>query len=63
MSMVIARIVLRYLSGALVAYGWLDHGMAEQIALDPDLAIALGALIGVASEALYLVAKRNGGAT
>ena len=61
--MPIARIVLRYLAGALVAYGLISEDVAQQIALDSDLAIVVGAAIGAIVEAVYTYAKRNGGAT
>lgn len=63
MSLVFARILLRYLSGALVAYGYLDSDTADGIAMDPDLALALGAIIGVSTEAVYAVAVKKGWAT
>ena len=60
MSMVFARILLRYASGALVAYGYLEKQVGGQIAADPDLVMALGALIGISVEGFYAVAKRKG---
>ena len=63
MAPIIARIVLRYLSGALVAYGFIPHEVGAELALDPDLALIIGAAIGAVTEAAYALAKRNGGAT
>ena len=60
---VIARIVLRYLSGALVAYGLIPQEVGAEIAMDPDLALAVGAAIGVVTEGAYAFAKRKGWAT
>ncbi len=57
---VLARILLRYLSGALVAYGMIAPEHAEIITMDPDLAIIVGAGIGAAVEAAYAIARRTG---
>lgn len=62
MTAVIARIALRYISGALVIKGLLpaDSG----IATDPDvinlIEVALGLAIGVATEGWYMLARRMG---
>lgn len=63
MTLVIARIILRYLAGALLAYGLIDPGLADRIAIDPDLAELLGLAIGVVTEAGYAFAKSRGGTT
>lgn len=63
MTLVIARIILRYISGALVAYGVIDPGLADRIAIDPDLAILLGGAIAAATEAAYAWVKVKGGET
>lgn len=60
MTAVIARIVLRYLSGALVAYGVIPHEVGAEIAMDPDLALILGGVIGAATEAFYALAVKRG---
>lgn len=64
MSAVIARIVLRYLAGILVAKGILAPEEGLQVASDPDIAmaaqIAAGAAVGALSEAWYYVARRMG---
>lgn len=54
----IARIVLRYVIGAVV-------GMAQgdMLAADPDVVTVAALGIGAAVEALYVVAKRKGWAT
>jgi hypothetical protein len=59
----IARIVLRYAAGALVAYGLINPGLGDQIAVDPDLALVLGGLIGAATEAAYVWVSKRGGQT
>lgn len=59
----IARILLRYISGALVAYGLIGEGVGNQIATDPDLAILVGAGVGLMVELGYVTAKRLGWAT
>lgn len=58
MSSVIARIILRYGVGAVMglAYG-------EQLAADPDIVMALAALVGIATEGAYALAKRRGWTT
>jgi hypothetical protein len=63
MISVAARIVLRYLAGALVAIGMLDAPLAAQIAVDPDLLTLIGAGIGIAVECAYAFAKRMGWST
>lgn len=63
MSIVFARIILRYLAGALVAYGMLPQEIGEQVAFDPDLATALGAILALLVEGFYAVAKRKGWTT
>jgi hypothetical protein len=63
MTLVIARIVLRYLAGALVTLGYIERQLGAEIATDPDLLMLVGAGIGVIVEAGYAFAKRRGGAT
>ncbi len=60
---VLARIVLRYGAGALVAYGLLAPSEAEELVMNPDLALLVGGLIGVAVEGAYTLARRKGWAT
>lgn len=61
---VVARIVLRYLSGVLIAKGMLDTEFGTQLAADPDaveiLTLAIGAGAGVAAEWWYALARRMG---
>jgi len=54
----IARIVIRYAVGLVagLAYG-------EQLAADPDIVMALAALVGMATEGAYALAKRKGWTT
>lgn len=54
----VSRIVARWLASALVTYGLVapEYGAA----LDHDIALILGGLIGAGTEAAYAVAKRNG---
>ena len=63
MSMVIARIALRYLSGALMTAGLLDADLADTVALDPDLLMLVGAGLAAATEGVYAAAKKMGWAT
>ena len=58
MTGALARIVLRYLSGALVSYGVLSQG--TDLSLDPDLVLALGVTLGAVAEAAYAIAKKRG---
>lgn len=57
----LARIIARYLAGALVAYGLLAP--QDAAALHPDLVAAVGAGLAALVEAVYAVAKRKGWAT
>ncbi len=60
---VIVRILARYLSGALVSYGVIPHEVGADLAVDPDVALVLGAIIGAATEGIYAFAKRRGWTT
>lgn len=52
------RIFLRYLSGFLMAKGWLS---AEyDLASDPDVILVVGLGIGLGTEAVYALARRFG---
>lgn len=54
----VIRIVLRYLSGFLVAKGWLS---AEyDLASDPDVILVAGLIVGAATEVAYLIARKLG---
>lgn len=68
------RIALRYLAGALVAYGLVPADIATDLANDPDVfgvamhavdwgVVALGSAIGAATEWIYAEAKKRGWAT
>jgi len=63
MTPVIVRILARYLSGALVSYGIIPHEVGADLAVDPDVVLVLGAIIGAATEGIYALAKRWGWAT
>jgi hypothetical protein len=63
MTPVIVRILAWYLSGALVSYGVIPHEVGADLAMDPDVALVLGAIIGAATEGLYALAKRWGWTT
>lgn len=60
MNLVIARLILRYLAGALIAAGYLDPTLGNTISADPDLIVLLGAGIGAVAEGLYLLARHRG---
>lgn len=57
---VLARIILRYASGALVTYGVIPHDQAAELAMDPELALLVGAGIGALTEGFYVLARRFG---
>ena len=59
----IARILLRYIVGALVAYGWIGAETGEYLVVDPDLALVVAGIVSAAVEGGYALAKRHGGAT
>lgn len=54
----IVRIIARWLSSALVTYGFVHPNYAA--GLDNDVAVAVGVAVGVATEAYYIIAKRMG---
>ena len=62
-----ARIIMRYLAGALVAKGILDPTIGGTLASDPDILMAvevvLGLIVGAVSEFSYARAKKTGGPT
>lgn len=64
MSSVLARILLRYMSGILVARGLLTSEDGSFLASDPDVAMALetglGLALGAAVEGWYWAAKKYG---
>ncbi len=57
---VLARILLRYVSGALVAYGLIPHEVGADLAMDQDVALVVGAVLGAAAEGFYAIARRKG---
>jgi hypothetical protein len=60
---VIARIALRYIAGALVAFGVIAPEDAVLIHTDPEIVLAVGLAIGALVEGVYAIAKRKGWAT
>lgn len=60
MTSVLARIIARYASGALVAYGLAAPETAEAIMFDPDVITGIGAGLAVASEGAYALAVKLG---
>lgn len=54
------RIGLRYLAGYLVLKGIIPEDVADMIAHDPELAVAVGALIAAVVEGAYGMAKKLG---
>ncbi len=54
----VTRILLRYLSGFLIAKGWL--GSEYDLSADPDVVMAVGLAIGAATEAAYVLARKLG---
>lgn len=71
MAQVVARILLRYLIGALgaslVAMGLIAPEMVEQFIGDPDVITVLASILSVIGGAIvevwYWLVKRRGGAT
>lgn len=63
MTAIIARIVLRYAAGALVAAGYLDADLGNQLGADPDVLIIVGGALGICVELAYAFAKKRGWAT
>lgn len=63
MTAILARIIARYLSGALVAYGLIPHEVGNELAVDPDIALVIGAALTVVTEAVYALARKKGWAT
>lgn len=59
----LARIILRYLVGAAVMYGLIGAETGEYLAVDPDLTLVIGSIIGAVVEVVYAYAKRKGWAT
>lgn len=64
MTAPVARILLRYLAMFLVTKGYLDAGIGQELATDPDIlnfiTLGLGVLISVATETWYALARRLG---
>lgn len=72
MNAAVARIVLRYAAGALVAYGMIEADLGKTLAADKDVyglllvavdfAVATlpGLVVGVVSETWYWFAKKFG---
>lgn len=64
MTAVVARIALRYASGALVAKGFLPDDIGRGLAVDVDvlsiIEISLGLALGAATEAWYWLARKFG---
>ncbi len=60
----IARILLRYASGALVSAGAISPQLGQGLAANENVAMIAAGLLGFAvSEFGYMMAKRRGGAT
>lgn len=56
MTGAIIRIILRYLVGMAIIG---SPEIGNQLATDPDIVMALSALVGVATEAFYVYAKKH----
>jgi hypothetical protein len=57
---VLTRIVLRYVSGGLVAMGALAPEYAQVLSMDPELTLVVGLAIGGLTEWAYAKARQNG---
>ncbi|MBB3656483.1 hypothetical protein FHX15_001711 [Rhizobium sp. BK650] len=64
MTLVLIRILLRYLAAVLVTRGLIAPDLGEMISRDPDVAVAFqvafGALIAAIAEGWYYLAHRCG---
>ncbi|OHV24953.1 hypothetical protein EOS93_25140 [Rhizobium sp. RMa-01] len=64
MSLVILRILLRYLAAILVTRGLLAPEMGDLISNDPDIAMAVqvaaGAIVAAVAEGWYFLAHKFG---
>lgn len=60
MNVVLARLVLRYLSGFLLAFAFLPEESAKSLSVDQDLITVVGVLFGFAAEGFYYLAKKYG---
>lgn len=64
---VIVRIILRYLSGALMAYGGSVAVWGNALLANPQVeaaaTAAVGAVLAYVTERLYAAARRDGGPT
>ena len=60
----ISRIILRVLSGYLMAGGWIPEDMAAEISADPDVLqvvqAGVGGTVWAATETWYWLAKKWG---
>lgn len=63
----LARVLLRYLSGALVTWGFAAPEDAALVLADPEVerlaVLVIGGAIAAVTEAAYAVARRTGGPT
>ncbi len=64
MASVIIRILLRYMSAALIAKGFLSPDLGGFITTDPDVVSAIevgvGLSVGLIAEGWYVLARRFG---
>lgn len=56
-----SRIFARWLASALVTYGLMVA--PDAAAIEPDLIVIIGGLLGATTEAVYALARRRGWAT
>lgn len=59
----VARIIPRYVAGYLLLKQIIPQEIADMIARDPDIALAVGAAMSAAAEGAYVLAKRLGWTT
>lgn len=60
MAMVLGRIALRYGAAALVTYGLLSPSAGNSLAVDPDIQVLIGMLLGALAEGWWMLARRRG---
>jgi hypothetical protein len=56
----LARVLARYLSGALMTAGFLAPGLGAELARDPEVLGLIGLALGGATETAWALAVRKG---
>ena len=56
----LARVLARYLSGALMTAGFLAPGLGAELARDPEVLGLIGLALGAGTETAWALAVRKG---